>query len=295
MVDTVSGLAWQGCALGLSDADCTAGQALVGDAFTAEAACAALEWGGHDDWVLPSAEALHLLVDFSRTGPAVDEAVFPQTPGSFPEVYEAWWEDCHWSSTPLATDTDVAWVLMTHSGDLSEGSGVEYHLNDRAAEGWAGCAARCVRGVPEAQQARFLAVEAAPGEGVVLDRVGGRAWTACAAGQTGLDCTGEADLLPWQQALSWCEGLSWGGRDDWRLPDVVELRSIVDLGRSSPAIDPALFPATPYYGPDTRTNVGQFWSSTGRDYNSFALYVEFRSGFSHFYRMDEGRHVRCVR
>jgi hypothetical protein len=42
-------------------------------------------------------------------------------------------------------------------------------------------------------------------------------------------------------------------------------------------------------------NAGQYWSSTARSYNSFALYVGFNSGFSHFYEMPEGRHVRCVR
>jgi len=295
VTDAVTGMTWAGCALGLSGPDCAEGEALIGDAYAAEEACAALEWGGYSDWELASADALHLLVDFSRTGPAVDDTAFPGTPGDYPDVYDAWWEDCHWSSTLLATDPEVAWVLMTNSGDIAEGSGTEYHLNDRAADGWAGCAARCARGAPLATRGRFQVVEEVAGEGVVIDHAGGRAWTACAAGQSGADCSGEAALVPWEEALAWCEGLVWGGRDDWRLPDVVELRSIVDLRYDSPSVDPALFPGTPYYGEDTRTNVGQFWSSTGRDYNSFALYVEFRSGFSHFYVMDEGRHARCVR
>lgn len=293
VTDLVTGLAWQGCALGQAGADCAEGEATVGDWYNAAEACEALSWGGHDDWVLPGADALHTLGDFGVTGPALDEGVFPAVPGEYPEVYDNWWIDCAWSGTDLATDEDVAWVFMTNSGDIAEGSGTKYHLNTKDAADWEGCHARCVRAPEAAAHARFGALGGE--EPVVLDHVAGRAWTACAAGQAGADCAGEAELLDWPSALAWCEGLEWAGREDWRLPDVAELRSIVELRADSPAIDAELFPNTPYYGEDTRENVGQFWSSTARDYNSFALYVEFRSGFSHFYVMEEGRHVRCVR
>jgi len=34
-----------------------------------------------------------------------------------------------------------------------------------------------------------------------------------------------------------CESLSFAGHDDWRLPNARELQSIVDFGRSRPAMD----------------------------------------------------------
>jgi hypothetical protein len=120
-------------------------------------------------------------------------------------------------------------------------------------------------------------------------------WQGCSNGQTGNDCTPQAGMLDWYESLAYCEGLSWGGFEDWRLPNVKELRSIVDESRDSPAIDASVFPNTPYYGPITDDNAGQYWSSTARSYNSFALYVEFGTGFSHFYEQPELRHVRCVR
>ena len=46
----------------------------------------------------------------------------------------------------------------------------------------------------------------------------------------------------WVTALQTCESLDYGGRTDWRLPSVLELRSIVDLTRVTPAVDPAVFP-----------------------------------------------------
>ena len=48
----------------------------------------------------------------------------------------------------------------------------------------------------------------------------------------------DQDILPWCDALSYCENLSLAGHDDWRLPNIRELESIVDYGRPSPAIDP---------------------------------------------------------
>ena len=103
-------------------------------------------------------------------------------------------------------------------------------------------------------------------------------------------------MISWKSSLAHCEGLTWGGKDDWRLPNVKELRSLVDTGKRSPAIDATMFPNTPYYGAGmTSQNAGQYWSSTARSYNDFALYVDFRSGFSHFYKQTEGRHVRCTR
>lgn len=47
------------------------------------------------------------------------------------------------------------------------------------------------------------------------------------------------------QAMLYCDGLTAGGYTDWRLPTYIELLSLVDFTRGSPAIDPVAFPATP--------------------------------------------------
>ena len=41
------------------------------------------------------------------------------------------------------------------------------------------------------------------------------------------------DAVPWCEALTYCENLSLAGHDDWRLPNVLELLSIVDYGSRS--------------------------------------------------------------
>ena len=55
----------------------------------------------------------------------------------------------------------------------------------------------------------------------------------------------------WPQALRYSEGLELAGHDDWRLPNVRELQSIVDYGRFDPSIDPV-------FGAES----GWYWSSS---------------------------------
>ena len=68
----------------------------------------------------------------------------------------------------------------------------------------------------------------------VSDTLTGLEWQR-AAPTTGYDQAG---------ALAYCDSLSLAGHDDWRLPTIYELRSIIDRTRASPAIDPIAFPGT---------------------------------------------------
>jgi hypothetical protein len=294
-VDEVTGLQWQLCSAGQAGAGC-AGEATLMSWYDAEAYCNDASWGGHDDWVLPTSFALQSITDYGTTSPAIDVGVFVNAPSKFAEDYDQWWIECTWSSSSYAGDPEVAWALMVNSGDVAEGSGLEYHLHDKAADGWPGCYARCVRAPAPAQWQRFLRLEPVAGEPVVADTVTERMWQGCSLGQSGGECSGEASMVDWLGALAACEGSTWGGYDDWTLPNVKELRSIVDQSVQSPAIDATAFPGTPFYGVGMTTpNIGQYWSSTARSYNDFALYVDFGQGFSHFYEQPEARHVRCVR
>ncbi len=297
VMDEVTGLSWQGCVMGQAGAGC-AGDAQRVDWFTADSYCADATWGGFDDWVLPRSIALQSITDYSTTSPAIDTTAFVNAPSGFAEDPDQWWIECQWSSSDWAGDSSVAWALMTNNGDISSGSGIDYHSHDKAADGWEGCYVRCVRQPPPRQWQRYVKVEPVAGEPVVADTATGLVWQSCSLGQSGADCgAGSAEMIDWRSALTTCEGSSWGGYDDWRLPNVKELRTIVDTRVELPAVDGTAFPNTPYYGVDgdTTMNIGQYWSSTARSYNSFALYVDLGFGFSHFYVQDEGRHVRCVR
>ena len=87
------------------------------------------------------------------------------------------------------------------------------------------------------------------GDGTVVDMATGLMWLKDPQA-AGLGMT-----MYWYDAINACENLFYAGHDDWRLPNINELMSIVDHSRYNPAFDTMFFvPA-----PDTWT---PYWSST---------------------------------
>ena len=90
----------------------------------------------------------------------------------------------------------------------------------------------------------------------------------------------------WSAAGTYCTGLSLAG-SGWRLPTKLELESIVDDTRVSPAIDPTAFPSTPS---------AYFWSSSPYVGSSgYAWFVNFNGGVSFYGDASNTYRVRCVR
>jgi hypothetical protein len=89
----------------------------------------------------------------------------------------------------------------------------------------------------------------------------------------------------WAAAISYCENLALGGHSDWHLPSRQELVSIVDYGRSYPAINPAFSCENSYY-----------WSgSTAAGYPGYAWLVYCYGGYAYYYNEGDSYYVRCVR
>jgi hypothetical protein len=80
---------------------------------------------------------------------------------------------------------------------------------------------------------------------VVQDNLTGLMW----ARNANLDGTKD-----WAGALSYCQALDHGGYTDWRLPNVRELHSLIDLGRFNPAL-PTGHPFTGWVADD-------YWTSS---------------------------------
>ncbi len=98
VVDHVTGLTWQGCALGQTGgaSTCSGGGSTYRwrDALSA---CLDLDWGGFDDWSLPSASELFSIQSHHHEDPAIDTVAFPGTP-----------REKHWTSTTRSTQTNQA-------------------------------------------------------------------------------------------------------------------------------------------------------------------------------------------
>jgi len=92
--------------------------------------------------------------------------------------------------------------------------------------------------------------------------------------------------MEWQEAINYCEGLILGDYDDWRLPNINELKSIIDRNRSNPAIVLAF----------EHTSSSAYWSSTtSKGNHEVAWNVYFNYGNVDGNYKDSGRYVRCVR
>ena len=130
------------------------------------------------------------------------------------------------------------------------------------------------------------------GNGTVTDVATGLIWQRCSLGQVWdtsvRTCTGEnADRHSWDEALQQSDSNTFADKDDWRLPNVEELRSIVAYDRHSPAINSSVFPSTS----------GLYWSSSPYASSSYSASwaIDFNTGGDSYYHRDWELHVLLVR
>lgn len=83
----------------------------------------------------------------------------------------------------------------------------------------------------------------------------GLMWMRCAVGKTwnGSACIGNYTLVNWSQALVTAHDFTFAGYDDWRLPNVKELMSIIEERCAVPPYNADVFPGN---------EQTMFWSST---------------------------------
>ncbi|MBT4815363.1 MAG: DUF1566 domain-containing protein [Lentisphaerae bacterium] len=213
--------------------------------------------GGQDDWRLPSAQELFSLMDHGRHEPALDTEVFGRSSAQY------WW-----TSEPRADDRGRIWVANSGGGigphpaseTLSAGGDKRFHV-------------RCVRGLWSRESAADLVDN---GDGTTTDRRTGLVWQ-----QTGKSGS------TWEDALDYAENLTLADRDDWRLPNIKELFSLVDVSQSRPAFD-----ADKLAG----TLTSAYWSSTSEaNRTSRAWTVEMRYGLVEYADKTGMAAVRAVR
>ncbi|AHK80586.1 adhesin, partial [Ectothiorhodospira haloalkaliphila] len=123
------------------------------------------------------------------------------------------------------------------------------------------CAGDLVETTPSAE---FTPLE---GGAVVRHERTGLEWRRCPEGMNwnGSGCDGNASWMNWQTALQHAHDLQ-----GWRLPNINELRSIVEFCRRGPAVNQHVFPDTPS---------SIFWSASPvAGYSDRAWSVHFARG-----------------
>ena len=240
VTDATTGLTWKRCAEGqtwnAATSHCT-GAAVASTWANAKALTAT--FAGQSDWRLPNIRELMTLVDTSVANPAIDASVFPDVPASVGN-------SGFWSGSPV-TGTGSGWFVNFNIGISNGGSpGATLYV-------------RLVRG----GQALGLLDTARPdtdyvdqGDGTVLHTPTGLTWQRCPVGRSWINgvCSGNLIARTWAQAK--LETSNFARQSDWRLPNAEELASLVDYNRSSPTINPVMFPQLP-----SGINL-PFWSDT---------------------------------
>jgi hypothetical protein len=94
-------------------------------------------------------------------------------------------------------------------------------------------------------------------------------------------------------------GANFAGHNDWRMPNVKELQSIVNFGEDIPAVSPAFHsgctPGCTVLNCSCTTNNNSYWSATTYVAGAFAWHVNFKYGYVDVDSKANSYYVRAVR
>jgi len=221
-------------------------------------------------WRIPTIQELTTLIHADQpesaatlaTHPSIDVAYFPHA-----RPYEE-----YWSATSDSDNGEQAWYLSATLGNTYHDKAKSERLHVRA-----------VMGVPPQAPSGFTD----NGDQTVTDNVTGLMWQRN---------TQDADLdqngtTTWREALAYCESLQLAGHTDWRLPNRMELLSLVEhsqspaLGIQDDNLAGILFP---HYWTST-TNIWHPWRAWLVDFTDGKLQSQAKSTYNGQVRAVRGR------
>jgi hypothetical protein len=235
--------------------------------------------GGHSDWRLPTIKELYSLILFSGVDPSGYEGT--STASMVPFIDTDFFDFAYGDTDAGERIIDAQYASSTEYVDRT-GGGDETLFGVNFADGR-------IKGYGLSLFGRdktffVLYVRGNPaygindfvdnGDGTITDQATGLMWMASDSGEG----------LNWQEALAYAESYEHAGYNDWRLPDVKELQSILDYTRSpgttgTAAIDP-LFASSVITNEAGEPDAPSYWSSTthvnwSQVEGGYAAYVSF--------------------
>ncbi len=175
------------------------------DFDTAPQYCLNLDLGGSTDWRLPSKKELESIANFTKDEGNGERHSYPLEFNNNISPVSA-----HWTSLPFANNNTLAFaVSMSHGNSV-----IILKTRDMNV--------RCVRGVSTNLNGDF-----SKANGIVTDNHFGLQWKDDVA----------IEYMGYEDAIDFCENLSLNSKNDWRLPNINELLTVVD-SHNSPALNP---------------------------------------------------------
>ena len=264
VADNVTGLTWQRSPETTGDGALNKSDKLtLAQAQAMPAKLNAASFGGYNDWRLPTIKELYSLIDFRGTDPSGASGAQTLTPFLDTTYFQFAYGDA--ASGERTIDSQYASSTLYVNGS-AWGGGKLFGVNfaDGRIKGYdltmPGGAEKtffviCVRGNPQYGQNAFVD----NGDQTITDNATGLTWAKADSGAG----------MNWEQALAWVQAqnaANYLGHNDWRLPEIKELQSILDYSRSpettnSAAIDP-LFESTQITNEAGQADYPFYWTST---------------------------------
>ena len=148
-------------------------------------------FGNYSDWRMPTLEELSTIINFNETSPAINKTFFPNTTSSD-----------YWSSNTDVQNSGRVWCVDFRFGG-----------DDQKNKSSTTTCFRAVRSDQPTSPKNMID----NGDGTITDTTTGLMWQQSTQ-----------EDMDWESVISYCESLTLGGYNDWRLPNINELKSLVD-------------------------------------------------------------------
>jgi len=230
--------------------------------------CNNLELGGYGDWRMPSAKELFSISNFNTGWPYINTSYFALASGQVTKDEQYW--------------TSNYYVGVTVEGGSNAAFGVNHvtgHIKAYSAEAFGPVGGKYVRAVRGEIYGTNSFID--NGDGTITDNASGLMWMQ----------NDSQIALDWQASLTYAQTKNtdnYLGHNDWRVPNIKELQSIVDYSRSPSATNSAnlgqaidqKFNCTMITNEAGLSDYGYYWSSTSALFTTgqpyyYAWYVAF--------------------